>query len=382
MGFFALVLALLVEHTWPLRRGNRVHVEAAGFAAAIRQAFDGGEHRHGVFGWLIVVGATVLLVAGLEWLARSIHPLAVFALHVLVLYLTIGFRQFSHAFAEIRIALAADDAEGARAVLAGWLRGANPVEEAIAARRPDVEETCRQSIAHALLAAHRHVLGPLFCYIVVPGALGPVLYRMAEMLARHWQPLAAQGLGRRPGAEPERAALDASGDRPAFAGAARPTGAGELAEPLDPWGRFADRAFAVIDWLPSRLSAIGFAIVGNFDDALYCWRGASAALAGAAQAGPTQVGQAQPGPSQSGQSQRLADETRALLMAVGSGALGVRLADPVLERRWAASARPFECPGGDAQPATLPLAATLVWRSLLLWLGLYALITVSAWMGG
>lgn len=328
MGFFALVLALLVEHTWPLRRGNRVHAEAGGFAAAIRQAFDGNERRHGMFGWLVVVGTVLLLVAGIEWLARSIHPLAVFALHVLILYWTIGFRQFSQAFAEIRIALAADDAEGARAVLAGWLRGVNPVEEAIEARRPDVGQTCRQSIAHALLAAHRHVLGPLFCYVVLPAALGPVLYRMAEMLARHWR----------------------------------------RAEPGSQWGEFADRAFATIDWIPARLSAVGFAVVGNFDDALYCWRGASAA-------GASTTVQTPP-------SEPAVDRTRALLMAVGSGALGVRVADPALERRWAESSRPFECPGGEAQPATLPLAATLVWRSLLLWLGLYALLTLSAWMGG
>lgn len=328
MGFFALVLALLIEQARPLRPGNRVHSAFGGFAATIRRNLDGGERRHGAIGWAVVIVGSLAVTMLAESIAGAIHPLALFALHVFVLYCTVGFRQFSQAFTEIRVALAADDAEGARRVLSGWLRGEDPAEEAFADRETTVAGTCRQSIAHALLAAHRHVLGPLFCYIVLPGALGPVLYRVAEMLARHWQ--------RR--------------DREAT-----PTDAAGASASPSPWSAFATRAFAVIDWIPVRLTAAGFAIVGDFEDAVYCWRGASAA-----------VGHW---------------DSRSVLMAVGSGALGVRLADPALAQRWAGSARPFECPGGEAQPASLPGAAGLVWRSLLLWIGLFALITVSAWMG-
>ncbi|ODT34445.1 MAG: hypothetical protein ABS55_11555 [Lautropia sp. SCN 70-15] len=336
MGFFALVLALLIEQSRPLRPGNRVHSAFAGFAAMVRRNLDGGERRHGAIGWAVVVGGSVAAVMLVESIARAIHPLVLFALHVFVLYCTVGFRQFSQAFTEIRIALAADDAEGARRVLSGWLRGEDPAEEAFADRETTVAGTCRQAIAHALLAAHRHVLGPLFCYIVLPGALGPVLYRVAEMLARHWQ------------------RQDRESPLPEAAGASAPFSA-PLSPSPSPWSAFATRAFAVIDWIPVRLTAAGFAIVGDFEDAVYCWRGANAA-----------VGHW---------------DSRSVLMAVGSGALGVRLADPALAQRWAGSERPFECPGGEAQPASLPGAAGLVWRSLLLWIGLFALITVSAWMG-
>ena len=96
-----------------------------------------------------------------------------------------------------------------------------------------MNEVCRQAIAHALVAAHRHVFGPLFWYILLPGAVGPVLYRFAEMLARRW-------------------------------GAAVAEGAARVEEP---YGCFASRAYRAIDWLPVRLSAAGFAIVGNFDPA-------------------------------------------------------------------------------------------------------------------
>jgi len=348
MGFFAVVLALLIEQFRPLARGNRVHSLFTGFARLVRRSLEGGERRQGVIGWALVIGASLVAVLVAEWIARSLHPLFTFALHVFVLYCTVGFRQFSQAFTEIQVALAADDADGARRVLSGWLRDDEPA--AFTASRPaaSVPETCRQAIAHALLAAHRQVLGPLFCYIVVPGVAGPVVYRAAEMLARRWrvrgddvEPLAS---GSTEAAATEAAATEAaSADSPT---AARATAL---------WGDFAVRAFGIIDWVPVRLSAAGFAVVGNFDDAVYCWRGASAAGMGR--------------------------DSRSLLMAAGGGALRLRIADPALSRRWAEGERSFEYPGDEPRPESLRAAGGLVWRSLLLWLGVYALITVSAWLG-
>ena len=94
-------------------------------------------------------------VALLEWIATMLHPLALFVVHVAVLYLTVGFRQFSHAFTEIQIALASDDAEGARRVLERWLSQADPDDLSDRPRRETpVNEICRQAIAHALVAAH------------------------------------------------------------------------------------------------------------------------------------------------------------------------------------------------------------------------------------
>lgn len=330
MGFFAVVLALLIEQFRPLARGNRVHSLFTAFARFVRDSLDGGERRQGAIGWMLVVGGSLAAVLVVEWIARSLHPLFTFALHVFVLYCTVGFRQFSQAFTEIQVALAADDADGARRVLSGWLRDDDPDEFALNRPAAPVPETCRQAIAHALLAAHRHVLGPLFCYIVVPGVAGPVVYRVAEMLARRWR---ARG---------DAASTDST-DSPATARA------------ISPWGEFAVRAFGIVDWVPVRLSAAGFAVVGNFDDAVYCWRGASAAGMGR--------------------------DSRALLMAAGGGALRLRIADPALSRRWAEGERSFEYPGDEPRPESLRAARGLVWRSLLLWLAVYALITVSAWMG-
>jgi adenosylcobinamide-phosphate synthase len=346
----------LIEHVRPLSRGNAVHALCAGLARAVRSKLDAGERSQGAIGWAIVMVVGVGTVMLAESIADSLHPLFVFTLHVFVLYCTIGFRQFSKAFAEIRIALAADDVEGARRELDDWIAGEAfdaPLQSVLSAGKdpqpgtrvpPGVDlpptrasrtraarvdklrssssraylaeaETCRRAIAHALVAAHRHVLGPLFAYVLIPGAIGPVIYRLAAMLARGW--------------------TSEAGSR---------------------WGDFADRAFAIIDWLPARLTAGGFAVVGNFDDALYCWRGAMSDRAART-------------------------DSRVLLLAAGGGALRVRVADAVLQARWAQGERGFECPGDEARPTSLDAAAGLVWRSLMLWLGLFALITISAWMG-
>jgi cobalamin biosynthesis protein CobD/CbiB len=271
---------------------------------------NAGERRHGVLGWCVVVGAIVGTVALAHWLAQLLHPLALFCLHVAVIYLTVGFRQFSSAFTEIQLALVAGDVDGARAALYQWLHRGNP--ELVAADT-SVGEICRLAISNALVASHRHVFGPLFWYILIPGAIGPVLYRVAEMLARRW---------RRDG---------------------------------EPYGDFARFAYRALDWLPLRLTATGFAVVGNFEDAVFAWRGAVASGTG--------------------------DDQRALLLATGGGALGLRIADPALEARWGQGDQGYEWQGVEPGTDGLRSAVGLVWRSVVLWVGLFAMLTVANWLG-
>src|SRR5438876_957694 len=82
--------------------------------------------------------------------------------------------------------------------------------------------------------AHHGTFAPLFWCLVLPGPLGLVLYPLALRAARSWEHLV------------ERDERD--------------------------FGWFAARAFHVIDWIPQRLTAFVFAIVGDFEDALFCWR--------------------------------------------------------------------------------------------------------------
>jgi adenosylcobinamide-phosphate synthase len=357
MGFIALILALVVEQFRPLPRDNLIHRTVSTAADAIAGATDAGQWRHGVFGWSVVVGSALVAVAVAQWLLGMIGTFPVLVLHVVVLYFTVGFRQFSHAFTEIQIALAAGEVEGARQALQRWIRRQDP--NFVAGEVP-VNELCRIAISHALIAAHRHVFGPLFWYILLPGAIGPVLYRAAQFLADRW----AQGGHRGVAAVPFDPAATILGTGPAAGPAVGRNTPGE------PYGQFAGRVYRWLDWLPVRLAAAGFAIVGNFEDAVYCWRAASAVRGG--------------------------DDQRRVLLMTGSGALGMRIADPRVEAdvrggepsaidsdpsHTTGSAGGFDWQGTEPDAAGLRSAVGLVWRSVVLWILLFAMLTIANWLG-
>jgi adenosylcobinamide-phosphate synthase len=310
MGFIALVFALLIEQGRPLPPGNRVHRLFIALADMVRRGTDAGERQHGLIGWLLVAGGVCGGALALHWASAWLHPIAGFCVHVAVLYLTVGFRQFSHPFTEVQLALAAGDLPAARRTLAAWVR---PEGEPGQFAEASQAEICRGAIAHALVESHRHVFGPLLWYVLLPGVVGPALYRIAELLGRRW------------GADGE------------------------------PYGVWARRAFGWIDWIPLRLSAAGFAVVGNFEDAVYAWRGGAAA----------------------GRD----DDGRSLLLAAGGGALGLRLADPALEASWAAQSGGEEPLGVEPGPEGLRSAVGLVWRSVVLWIALFAMLSAASWLG-
>ncbi len=195
-----------------------------------------------------------------------------------------------------------------------------------------LSDICRVAIEEALVASHRHVFGVFFWFVLMPGPSGAVLYRLADFLARRWNP-------------PPRALAKQA--------------------PLEPFGLFAQRVFLWIDWLPVRLTSIGFAIVGNFEDAVFCWRNYA---------------------------QQWPDPSRGILLAAGTGALGVRLgpvartaSEPTVPAAGDTSgvddAAADAMPGVDASPAALRSGVGLVWRSMLLWMLLLLLLSLAGLFG-
>jgi len=225
MKFLALVLALLLEQAWPLRRGNPLYVAYDRCADYLERKFNGLQASHGTIAWLVAVVPLALVTMAIYTMLREAHALLAIAWSVAVLYVAMGFRRFSHRYTEIAQALREQDIAAARDVLGRW-RGV-PADELNAA------DISRVAIELGLLQAHRYVLGPIFWFVIL-GPVGPVIYRAADLLASRWS---NQG-------EPEKRAF----------------------------AQFAERAFFWIDWLPSRVTAASFAVAGNFEDAAYCWR--------------------------------------------------------------------------------------------------------------
>ena len=161
MSVVAIILALLIEQWRPLGEHKGVSSTLAAWAGSLERSFNGGAREHGLTAWLVAVLPPVAISILLHALLSAANWLLALAFDIAVLYLTLGFRQFSHYFTDIQLALKSGDIDRARALLDQW-RGASGV---VRTR----EEVVRLSIEEALLAAHRHVFGVLLWYLIFPG---------------------------------------------------------------------------------------------------------------------------------------------------------------------------------------------------------------------
>lgn len=306
MKFLALVIALLVEQTRPLRRGNPVYGAFRRYSELLETQFNGGEYRHGIVAWMLAVVPPVLAAAAVYGMLHRLSPFFALAWSVAVLYVTMGFRQFSHYYTEIQQALRDGDPAAARERLSAW-RGGGAGDDSAG-------EIARVSIELGLIGSHRHVFGPVIWFIVA-GPAGAVLYRIAAELDDDW--------GTR--GEPE----------------------------FGEFGRFARRCFFWLDWLPARLTAASFAIVGNFEDAVYCWRT---------------------------QARAWAAKAHDVILASGGGALGVRLGSALRDYEGVELQAEFGT-GDDADADYMQSTVGLIWRALVLWVFLVFLVTLAASLG-
>ncbi|MEO7726824.1 MAG: CobD/CbiB family protein [Burkholderiales bacterium] len=304
MTFLSLIGALLLEQWQPLRTGNRLYVAFARYVNRIAQNFNAGQYRDGVISWLLAVVPVALVTLIVYVVSRQVSGLLALAWNIAVLYLALGFRQFSHFYNDIVLALRAGDLPRAREVLGRW-RG-------VSAQEMPAGEVARVAIELGLMRSHRHVFGVMAWFIVL-GPVGALGYRLAALLGDRWG-----------GAE--------EGEAGAF-------------------GLFARRAFDVIDWLPARLTAFGFAMAGNFMGAVECWREQAATWR---------------------------SRTQGVILAAAAGALGVKLGG-VLHEESGIVYRPQLGDGDDADVDYLQSAVGLIWRALVLWLFLILLVTIASW---
>jgi adenosylcobinamide-phosphate synthase len=328
MSFFAVLFSLLIEQLKPLPRNNPVHDALTQWMRWTGRNFDAGKPHHA---W-VVWGVTVLAPSLLAWAAylalSQVHVLFGLAWNVAVLYVTLGFRQFSHHFTDIRDALERGDEVEARRLLSEWRH--------LDASELPRTELLRHIVEHSLLAAHRHVFGVFFWFVVLSsiglGPAGAVLYRMAEFASRYW------AYKNRTVGEPTNERLMA----------------------------LSQRLFGFVDHLPARLTAFGFAVVGNFEEAVNCWRRDAGLW-------------------------RHANE--GIILAAAAGAVGVQLGGSAAPGVTPDRSKTFDRGGSDdmeaegSTPGAMPVLGHLrsivglVWRSVVLWMLLLALLSLANLIG-
>ena len=141
VGWIALVLTLLLEQLRPLPLRNPVYALAAAMADATHDGMNAGQRRHGMYAWLLLVGGALVVAGAAYAFALSISWWLALLVNVIVLYFTMGFRQFSHRLTEIQIALVNGDLPAARSELAQWKAG---IDDAPPTTEVDGDEVVRQ----------------------------------------------------------------------------------------------------------------------------------------------------------------------------------------------------------------------------------------------
>ncbi|MEG1040208.1 MAG: adenosylcobinamide-phosphate synthase CbiB [Pseudomonas sp.] len=222
-------------------------------AGRLEQRFNAGGcgwRSHGVTAWFLAVIPLTLLATLLSWL-----PYIGWLVEILALYCALGLRSLGEHVTPVAAALRAGDLEQARQRV-GYLvsRETRELDETAVARA--ATESVLENGSDAVFAA-------LF-WFVVAGAPGVVLYRLSNTLDAMW---------------------------------------GYRNERFERFGWAAARIDDVLNYIPARLVALTYAVLGKTRLALSCWR-RQAPLWDSPNAGP--------------------------VMAAGAGALGVELGGPAV----------------------------------------------------
>lgn len=246
----------------------------------------------------LLAWSLALAPAGL-WLASPSSQLLQSLIAMLTLYACLGARSLQHHVEAVERALHRNDLPLARREVGK-----------IVSRQTEsmtLEDVRRAAIESVLENGADAVLAPLFWFGLL-GPFGAVLYRLANTLDAMW---------------------------------------GYKNARYRHFGRTAARADDVLNWLPARLTAVSYALLGNSRRALLAWR-RQAALLDSPNAGP--------------------------VMTAGGGALNLRLGGPA---RYHDQLKYKPWFGGDRQPedADLRRAMLLVYRTLALW---WCLLTIGA----
>ena len=281
----SLLLERMLEHVQHLRRYERYHDYVVWMRERLR-----GERWQGRLGVVALLAPLLLVTAWLQTgLDDALFGLLGLVFAIAVLVFCLGPRDLGLELTEYRAALTADNDELATRLARGLL-GTEPPEELDAQAR---------AVTHAVLTqANVRIFGVLFWFALL-GPFGAVLYRAVAELCRH------------------------------------------LAQTHDDYAWAARRLAEILDWLPARLTAFGYALSGDFEAAVLRWRNLSA----------DDAHWGLP-----------ADD---VLIATGTGALDLD-EDSRDNLTW---------------DQVLQSAMSLVWRTLVMWVFVIALLTLAGWAG-
>ncbi|HEY0230331.1 MAG TPA: adenosylcobinamide-phosphate synthase CbiB [Dokdonella sp.] len=298
----ALLLAVALD-AW-LGEPRRAHplVAFGRLAVWMEKRLYRDRRMAGVLAWSFAV----LPIVAIVWLgvhvAASVSPWMVPAVGSVLLYLTIGLRSLGEHALPVAAALRAGNLDAARTAVALMVSRDTALL--------DADRIAAAATESVLENGNDAVFGALFWFVVL-GAPGAVLYRLANTLDAMW---------------------------------------GYRTPRYEHFGWAAARIDDVLNYVPARLTALTYALLGNGRRALRCWR-RQAPRWDSPNAGP--------------------------VMAAGAGALGVRLGGAApYHGVW--EERPDLGEGAATSASSIERALRLVRCGTALWL-LLAVLAAIAW---
>lgn len=220
----AILLSVGLDRFIPDRFGFSPFTWYREWAESIEQRFNGGKQLHGVGAVLLATLPILLGIVLVRFVLGELGWVLRFAFDVFVLYMCLDVYRLSRVAGSVAETLETGDVQEADQLLRELnVKGASELTESGVARTT-VETVLKQG--------NSAVISPLFWFILL-GPAGAVLQRLTCILDTMW--------GHRD-------------DR--FVG----------------FGWAAARFDDLLEWIPARITAISYAIMGSFEDALHSWR--------------------------------------------------------------------------------------------------------------
>ena len=321
MSFLALIFALTLSYYLPHR--NAARLKSFFLTAANRVSLKASKTQNkynGLITWVLIALLPSIAIAVVFYFGNYFLPILGLVVNVIVLYLTLTFNGLFDKPTQIVAALRMEDNALANNLYRGWV----PLDLEAASNLGNVA-IASKTIEVSLQRGHYQWFAPIFWFIIFSavglGAAGAVLYRLSDMTARTPAPLDSSNT-------PNKKSIS-------------------------------KQIFNWLDTPPAYLTGWGFAIMGDFEDALYCWREQAATwLSGTNN-----------------------DKNKGIILTSGAGALGVKLGGNSTTLNGITQPIPEIGLGDDADADYLHSAIGLVWRTLILMLSLLLLFTFAYWLG-
>lgn len=221
---FTVLFAILLDRLLPDRAGLVVTNWYNDWIESIEQRFNGGTRTHGIAAVIVAMVPIVLGILLARFILGEIGRWLAFAFDVIVLYLCVELDRLGRSAHAVAEGLDEGNVVGANQALMGLTGKPAP--------QLTESDIARESIGAILKQGNWLVVAPIFWFLFL-GPAGAAIQRLAASLDRMW---------------------------------------GHRDSRYMQFGWAAARVNDLLGWIPARITALSYAIMGSFEDALHCWR--------------------------------------------------------------------------------------------------------------